>query len=151
VQAVEAQIEEATRNFKLRARLPNPDLKLRPGQFGRVQLILPGERQLLVVPRTAISYNSYGSSVFIVQKMKNPQPKPDQPTPGAPPHTDLEVIQRFVRTGDARGDFVAVVDGLREGEQVATSGLLKLRNEQPVIINNEMAPKVELDPEPPQS
>jgi membrane fusion protein (multidrug efflux system) len=150
VQAVEAQIDQATRNFRLRARLDNPGLKLRPGQFGKLQLVLPGERQLLVVPRTAINYNSFGTSVFVVQKKKDAPPPPEKPMPGMPPHTDLEVVQRFVKTGDARGDYVAVIEGLQEGEQVATSGLLKLRNGQPVIINNEMAPKVELDPAPPQ-
>lgn len=151
VQAVEAQIDEATRNFKVRARLQNADLKLRPGQFGKVRLTLPGERQLLVIPRTAVSYNSYGTSVFVVQKMKTPAPKPEKPMPGMPPHTDIEVVQRFIKTGDARGDYVAVVEGLKEGEQVATSGLLKLRNLQPVIINNTLPPKTELDPNTPQN
>lgn len=150
VQAVEAQIDEATRNFKLRAQLDNAGLKLRPGQFGKLQLILPGERSLLVVPRTAISYNSYGTSVFVVQKKKDAAPPPEKPMPGMPPWTDLEVVQRFVKTGDARGDYVAVAEGLKEGEQVATSGLLKLRNGQPVIINNSIQPKTELDPTPPQ-
>lgn len=151
VDAVEPQIDEATRNFKVRARLSNPDHRLRPGQFGKVTLTLPGERQLLVVPRTAISYNSYGTSVFVVQKQKNPAPPPEKAMPGAPPHTDLEVTQRFVKTGDARGDFVAVTEGLKEGEQVATSGLLKLRNQLPVIINNSNTPKAELNPTTPQN
>jgi membrane fusion protein (multidrug efflux system) len=148
--AVEPRVDEATRNFRLRARLTNHDLKLRAGQFGKVVLSLPGERSLLVVPRTAISYNSYGTSVFVVQKMKTPREKPAKPMPGMPPWTDLEVIQRFVKTGDARGDYVAVTEGLQEGEQVATSGLLKLRNQQPVIINNSIQPKPELNPTPAQ-
>lgn len=151
VVAIEPQIDEATRNFKLRARLANTDHRLRPGLFGKVALTLPGERSLLVVPRTAISYNSYGTSVFVVQKKKDAPPPPAEPTPGAPPYTDLEVIQRFVKTGDARGDFVAVTDNLKEGEQVATSGLLKLRNQLPVIINNNNTPKAELEPTPPQN
>ncbi len=169
--AIEPKVDEATRSFKLRARLANSDLLLRGGQFGKVQLILPGERSLLVVPRTAISYNSYGTSVFVVQKKQNPAPVAENPgkdedekekdedepklaedsPPGARPTTDLEVIQRFVKTGDAKGDFVAVVEGLKEGEQVATSGLLKLRNQQPVIINNTIKPEVELNPTTPQN
>ena len=151
VVAVEPQIDEATRNFRVRARLPNTDHRLRPGQFGKVNLTLPGERLVLVVPRTAISYNSYGTSVFVVQKMKEPPPPSTEPTPGAPPYTDLEVTQRFIKIGDARGDFVTVIDNLKEGEQVATSGLLKLRNQQPVIINNENPPKAELNPVTPQN
>jgi len=149
VLAIEPRVDEATRNFQLRARLPNPDLQLRAGQFGSVTLQLPGERKLVVVPRTAINYSSYGTSVFVVQKKKDAAPPPEKQDPNAPPYTDLEVVQRFVKTGDARGDFVAVVEGLKEGEQVATSGLLKLRNEQPVIINNTVAPKPELNPSVP--
>jgi membrane fusion protein (multidrug efflux system) len=149
--AVEPQIDEATRNFKVRTRLSNSDFKMRPGQFGKVRLTLPGERTLLVVPRTAISYNSYGTSVFVVQKMKTPPQQPEKPMPGMPPHTDIEVVQRFVKMGEAQGDYVAVVDGLKEGEQVATSGLLKLRNQQPVIINNAITPKTELNPTTPQN
>lgn len=151
--AVEPRIDQATRNFQLRARLPNPDRKLRAGQFGRITLNLPGAREMLVLPRTAINYDSYGSSVFVVQRKKEDPnaPKPE-PMPGMPagPTTDLEVAQRFIKVGDARGDYVIVVDGIREGEQVATSGLLKLRNQQPVFINNESAPKTELNPTPPE-
>ena len=146
--AIEPRVEDATRTFRLRAQLDNGALRLRAGQFGKVTLTLPGERSLLVVPRTAVSYNSYGTSVFVLQKMKAPPAKPEKPMPGMPPWTDLEVVQRFVKTGDARGDYVAVMEGLREGEQVATSGLLKLRNQQPVLINNALPPRPELNPTP---
>ncbi|HEX4894950.1 MAG TPA: efflux RND transporter periplasmic adaptor subunit [Solimonas sp.] len=149
VLAVEPRVDEATRNFQLRARLANQDLKLRAGQFARVHLALPGERKLTVVPRTAVNYSSYGTSVFVVQKKKvdpNAPATPAPAMPGAPPATDLEVTQRFVRVGEARGDFVAIVEGLAEGEEVATSGLLKLRNQQPVIIDNSVSPKPELNP-----
>lgn len=148
VLAIEPRVDAATRNFRVRARVNNDDLKLRAGQFGRVHLSLPGERKLVVVPRTAINYSSYGTSVFVVQKKKDAPPPPEKPDPAAP-YTDLEVVQRFVKTGEARGDFVAVVDGLKEGEQVATSGLLKLRNEQPVIINNTVSPNPQLKPQVP--
>lgn len=150
IQAIDSQIEQATRNFQVRAQVANETGLLRPGVFARVVIDLPGVEEVLIVPRTAISYNSFGSSVFIVQKMKEPPPKPEEPAEGMPPWTDMQVVQRFIKTGDARGDFVVVVDGLKAGDQVVTSGLLKLRNEQPVIINNEMAPKVEMNPEPPQ-
>lgn len=148
VLAIEPRVDEATRSFKIRARLQNPGLKLRAGQFGRVHLSLPGERKLLVVPRTAISYNSYGTSVFVVGKKKQAEPAAETPTPGAPAASDLEVTQRFVKIGDSRGDFVAVVEGLKEGDQIATSGLLKLRNGQPVIIDNKLAPDAQIKPIP---
>ena len=148
VLAIEPRVDESTRSFKIRARMQNPGLKLRAGQFGRVRLTLPGERKLLVVSRTAISYNSYGTSVFVVEKRKRPEPAAEHPTPGAPPAADLEVAQRFVKIGDSRGDFVAIVEGLKEGDQVATSGLLKLRNGQPVIIDNKLVPDTQIKPAP---
>ena len=149
--AVEPRIDAATRNFGLRARLPNADLKLRAGLFGNVHLSLPGVREVVALPRTAISYDSYGTSVFIVQ------PKQAEPVAGsadatAPPAEAeapaLVVSQRFIKLGEVHGDYVAVLEGLKEGEQVATSGLLKLRNQQPVIINNESTLKPELQPTP---
>ncbi|MBI3171242.1 MAG: efflux transporter periplasmic adaptor subunit, partial [Hydrocarboniphaga effusa] len=115
-----------------------------------------GEREILAVPRTAVSYNSYGTSVFVVQKTApagnaDADAEAAPAAEGQPPATDLEVVQRFVRIGDGRGDYLAVVDGLKAGEQVATSGLLKLRNQQPVIINNDIAPATQLEPKPPQT
>ncbi len=153
VLAVEPRIDTATRNFSLRARLPNSEQLLRAGQFGRVVLSLPGSRELAVVPRTAISYNSYGTSVFVVQKKvaAASATAATAAAPAQPAATDLEVIQRFVKIGDSRGDFVAIVEGLQPGEQVATSGLLKLRNQQPVIINNTLTPDAQLAPTPPQT
>ncbi|MHA7834791.1 MAG: efflux RND transporter periplasmic adaptor subunit, partial [Algiphilus sp.] len=106
--------------------------------------------ELVVVPRTAVKYNSYGSSVFIVQEDPDKGPPPENPNPNMPPHTELMVKQRFVQLGEARGDFVEVLDGLQGGEEIATTGLLKLRNEMPVIINNEGAPEPKLDPAVPE-
>lgn len=147
VLAVEPQVNPATRNFLLRARLPNPDHHLLPGQFAQVRVGLPGETEVVAVPRTAIHYSSYGTSVFVVQGQENPAPRPSEPKPGMPPYTDLEVRQRFIETGEARGDFIAIT-GLEAGTEIATSGLLKLRNGQPVIINNELTPQAELHPTP---
>ena len=144
--ALESRVDSNTRNFDVRARLPNADGRLRPGQFARVEIDLPGQREVIVVPRTAVKYNSYGSSVFIVQEDPEKGPPPENPNPNMPPHTDLMVKQRFVELGEARGDFVEVVKGLEGGEKIATTGLLKLRNEMPVIINNEGAPEPKLDP-----
>ncbi len=146
VLAIEPRVSESTRNFGVRARLPNPDGLLRAGQFGRVELDLPGEQQMLVVPRTSISYASYGASVFIVRDRK---PAEGQ-TLGAD-EPKLEVVQKFVKIGEGRGDFVAVLDGLVAGDRVATSGLVKLQNNQPIIINNDLAPNSQLEPKTPQN
>ena len=149
--AVEPLVESATRNFKVRARVPNPELALRPGQFGKVLLDLPLSQKMIVVPRTAIDYSAYGNAVFVVSKKKvDPNAPKVEPQPGSPPPTDLEVAQRFVKTGAVRGDYVAITEGLKEGEEIATSGLLKLRNGQPVIINNDVHSSPSSDPKPKQ-
>lgn len=143
VLAVEPKVDPATRNVRLRARLPNSDLKLRAGQFGDVTLRLPGSQKVLALPRTAINYSSYGASVFVV--------KGDRQAAAEEGGEPLTVTQRFVRLGPARGDFVAVVDGLDATDEVATSGLLKLRNDQPVILNNDIRLEPELSPTPPNT
>lgn len=147
--AIEPRVDVATRNFGVRARLPNPDGALRAGQFARIALQLPGAREVQVIPRTAINYSSYGTSVFVVQPRKKAEG--EQPAKEGEGQPELEAVQRFVRIGEARGDFVIVVDGLKPDEQVATSGLMKLNNHQPVIINNDIQPNVQLDPKPPQT
>lgn len=148
VLAVEPRVEPATRNILLRARLPNPDRRLRGGMFARVQLMLSGVTEVLAVPRTAISYDSYGSSVFVVEQKPADGAAAPAPAEDTPPAPALIVRQRFVKTGLARGDFVAVLEGLKPGDQVATSGLLKLRNEQPVVVDNSVQPDAQLDPTP---
>lgn len=150
VLAIEPRVDPATRNFKVRARVPNPDLMLRPGQFGKVRLELPTSQNVVVIPRTAIDYSAYGNAVYVVQKKKGAPAPPAEPVPGAPPATDLEVVQRFVKTGPVRGDFVAITEGLKEGEEIATAGLLKLRNGHPVIINNDVTSTPVIEPKPKQ-
>lgn len=108
--------------------------------FGQVILSLEGSRDVLAVPRTAINYSSYGTSVYVIEPVEDPQEG----------EAEKKAVQRFVTVGDARGDFVAIVDGLKEGDEVATSGLLKLRNGQPVKIDYDQSPDAELDPNPEQ-
>jgi membrane fusion protein (multidrug efflux system) len=147
VTAIEPKIDSKTRNVDLRARLSNSDLRLKPGLFATVTLTLAGENVVTVIPRTAVNYTSYGDSVYVVQA--NPDaPPPAESDKGDMPYTDKEVIQRIVTLGEARGDFIAVTSGLEPGTEVASAGLLKLRNKQPVIINNNNAPEPELSPMP---
>lgn len=148
--AIEPQVDAATRNFRVRARVPNTDLALRPGQFCKVRLDLPHMQKIVVVPRTAIDYSAYGNAVYVLRKKKDAAQPAAPAMPGAPPPTDLEVEQRFVKTGAVRGDFVAILDGLKPGEEIAVTGLLKLRNGMPVIVNNDLNSKPVLDPKPQQ-
>lgn len=145
ITALEARVTAATRNFDVQAIIQNPDKVLRPGQFARVRVMLPEAREVMVLPRTAIQYNSYGSSVYVVAERDVEPPKEDL-GPNAPKFSDLHVLRRFVDVGEARGDFVEVLSGVSVGEEVASAGLLKLSNEQPVFINNEQPLDVELEP-----
>ena len=112
----------------------NPDGALRAGMFGRITIQRPGTDSVLAIPRTSISYDSFGTSVFVIQKAEDDAEK-------------QVVNQRFIRIGKARGDFVEVLEGLEEGEQIASGGLLKLRNGAPVIIDNSVPTEPSLNPD----
>ena len=128
VSTVNSEVDSSTRNIRVRATFPNKDGILRPGLFVNVEVNSADQRDVLVVPATAVVYAPYGDSVFVL---------------------DALVAQpRFVRLGDRRGDLVAVVSGLKEGETVVSNGAFKLRKGMSVIVNNSLAPPVEADPKP---
>ena len=146
VTAIEPLVDPNTRNFKAQATVQNPDGKLRPGSFAHVGFALGGERQVVVIPQTAVSFNPYGNAVFVISKVKRKDGETDMQ--GKPLTGDkLIVTQRFIKTGATRGDLIAVTDGLKPGEQVVTSGLLKLRNDAEVTINNKVQPSAEAQPQ----
>jgi membrane fusion protein (multidrug efflux system) len=111
--------------------------------FGQVTVVLPQQPQLVIVPATAIVHASYGDSVFIVE------PKPaDSPgmreTPDGKP---VKIVrQAFVRLGTARGDFVAITEGLKPNLEVVTAGAFKLRNGGPVVVDNRVQAQPQLAP-----
>ncbi len=146
VTAVEPLVDPNTRNFKAQATVQNPDGKLRPGSFAHVGFALGGERQVVVIPQTAVSFNPYGNAVFVISKVKRKEGETDMQ--GKPLTGDkLIVTQRFIKTGATRGDLIAVTEGLKAGEEVVTSGLLKLRNDAEVTINNKVQPSADSQPE----
>ncbi|WP_286836942.1 efflux RND transporter periplasmic adaptor subunit [Spongiibacter sp.] len=136
--AVEPKIDAQTRNFDVRARFANPEKVLKPGLFAKVTVNLGEPTQVLVLPKTAIQYSSYGDSVFVIRQQEGGDAEA------------LDVIQRFVTLGEARGDFIEVISGVKEGDEVASTGLLKLRSGQPVTIDNTLRPEPSLTPAPPQ-
>jgi membrane fusion protein (multidrug efflux system) len=150
ITSVEPQVDPQTRNFEVQATLRNPDNALRPGTFARVTFSQGSEQRVVVIPQTAISFNPYGNSVYVVTQA--PAPAKDDPAQskaqGTPPGPTLVVKQRFVKTGATHGDLIAITEGLKPGERVATSGLLKLRNDATVIINNSVLPTSEKAPTP---
>jgi membrane fusion protein (multidrug efflux system) len=139
ITAVSPKVDTNTRNLQVEAQLANPDKKILPGMFANVNIKLGGEVQLLTLPQTAVTYNPYGSTVFIAK----PTGKKDKQ--GNP---SLEAQQVFVTTGATRGDQVAILKGINEGDTVVTSGQLKLKNGTPLIINNKVQPANSPDPKP---
>ncbi|QNP41603.1 efflux RND transporter periplasmic adaptor subunit [Lysobacter solisilvae (ex Woo and Kim 2020)] len=147
VTAVEPQVDASTRNFKAQATLRNPGNTLRPGAFAHVGFDVGGARDVVVIPQTAVSFNPYGNAVFVITKA--PRKEGEKDAQGKPLTGDkLVVQQRFVKTGATRGDLIAVTDGLKPGEEVVTSGLLKLRNDAEVTINNKVQPSADARPAP---
>ncbi|MDD5404894.1 MAG: efflux RND transporter periplasmic adaptor subunit [Sulfuricella sp.] len=137
VTAIEPQVDTATRNLKVRARVPNPRGVLLPGVFATVRLTRGQPGQYVTLPNAAVAYNPYGATVFIV--------KDDGKGPDGKPR--LTVQQRFVTTGLTRGDQVAILKGVRAGETVVTGGQLKLRNGSPVVVNNRVQPSDNPNPQ----
>ena len=152
ISTVNSEVDPATRNIRVRATFPNKEGILRPGLFVNVEVSASDQRQVLVIPATAVVFAPYGDSVFVLdaktQKLddQKTQKMDDQKKPGEPPA--LVAQPRFVRLGDRRGDLVAVVSGLTEGETVVSNGAFKLRKGMSVLVNNTLAPPVELDPRP---
>jgi membrane fusion protein, multidrug efflux system len=138
VTAINSMVDAVTRNVSVQGTLENPDHTLRPGMFAKVDVVLPKKGKTLVVPGSAISYAPYGDSVFVIEKKKDEKTGKES----------RAIRQQFVRVGEARGDFVAITRGLRVGETIVSTGVFKLRNGMPVTINNDLAPKPQLDPKP---
>ncbi|HKP02309.1 MAG TPA: efflux RND transporter periplasmic adaptor subunit [Chthoniobacterales bacterium] len=136
--ALNSSVDPVTRNVTLQATIENKDHMLRPGMFAKVEVVLPEKQKTLVVPGSAISYAPYGDSVYVIENKK------DEKT-----GKESQVLrQQFVRVGEARGDFVSVTKGLEPGQQIVSTGVFKLRNGMAVVINNDLAPKPQLNPKP---
>lgn len=145
--AVEPRIDAQTRNFTVQASFANAGNVIRPGAFAKVRFNVGDARQVVVVPQTAVSFNPYGNSVYVITE--EPRKEGEVDMTGKPlTGKKLVVTQRFIKTGATRGDLVAVTDGLKPGERVVTSGLLKLRNGAEVTINNAVQPTSEAAPTP---
>lgn len=136
IEAIDPRINGTTRNLRVRARLPNSDETLHPGMFVRVEVVLPEENEVIVLPATAIVYSPYGDSVYVVAKDDK----------GV-----LAAQQRFVRVGPKRGDQISLLGGVKAGEEVVTAGQGKLRPGSPVTINNSIVPANNPAPKPAES
>lgn len=138
-------IDMQTRSVGLQATFENKEHLLRPGMFARVEVILPGEDEVLVIPSTSILSAPFGDSVYVIE--------PAPPSTNAPAKASggWAVRQQFIRTGRVRGDFTTVESGLKAGDKVVSSGLFKLRNGMGVVENNSATPEATKKPKPADS
>ncbi|MCX6966935.1 MAG: efflux RND transporter periplasmic adaptor subunit [Verrucomicrobia bacterium] len=152
ITAIDSRVDEATRNVQIEATIRNPERKLRAGMFTNVELLLPEQKGVLAIPASSINYAPYGDSIFIVKEIKLKDGTAQK-----------QAIQQFVKLGASRGDQITVLSGLKEEDEVITSGVFKLRSNepveakasaplpQPVNINNEIQPGNEGNPNPPDT
>lgn len=133
ITAIDSRIDPATRNITLQATFENADGQLRPGMFVKVEVVLPEKREVLMVPQTAIIYNAYGDSVFVVTEGEE---------------GGLVARQVFVRLGERRGDFVEILSGLEAGQRIVRAGAFKLRNNTPVALSDTGVVEAKLHPTP---
>lgn len=138
VNAVDPKVDPQTRNVGIEATLRNPGRELLPGMYVTVEVRSGAQQRYLTLPRTAVTFNPYGETVYLVeQRGRDASGKPV-----------LVAAQKFITVGPSRGDQVAVTAGIREGDLVVTSGQLKLRAGSPVIISSQGLPANDPDPRP---
>lgn len=128
--AINPDLDAVTRSVGLQATFENGDQVLRPGMFVRVNVLLPEEKAVMVIPATAVLSAPFGDSVYVVETR--------QSTNGAP--AGLFVRQQFIRPGQNRGNLLSVESGLKPGDRIVGAGLFKLRNDMPVKESNAIVP-----------
>jgi membrane fusion protein (multidrug efflux system) len=138
IAVINPEVDPNTLNVKVRAELENPHQRLLPGMYATVDITAGKPQRYITLPQTAVTYNPYGTIAYLVEKEgTDSQGKPK-----------LVARQVFVTTGDKRGDQVAVLKGIKEGDVVVTSGQVKLHNGSVVVINNDIQPSDEPNPQP---
>jgi membrane fusion protein (multidrug efflux system) len=141
ITAVDSVIDPATRNIAVQATFPNGDGKLHPGQFVDTKMVVGSTDDVVAIPASSINHAPYGDSVYIVSQLKDPKSGKEY----------KGVRQQFVKVGPGRGDQVAILSGIKPGEEVVTSGVFKLRNGASVQVNNETQPGNNPAPKPEES
>jgi membrane fusion protein, multidrug efflux system len=138
ISALNPKVDTGSRNLQVRAVLQNPEHKLLPGMYATVDIAIGAPQNFITLPQTAISYNPYGDTVYVVDnKGVDANGKPQ-----------LIARQTFVTAGATRGDQVAVLKGVGEGDTVVTAGLIKLHNGSAILIDNSITPTADAAPVP---
>ena len=136
IEAFDARVAQDTRTLMVRGRLPNADHRLLPGMFANIAVLEGKPKELVTVPRTAVTYGLYGDSVWVVKEGPPELEKTASVGEVEVPPPQLTVERRFVRVGPSQGDEVAILEGVKAGEQVVTSGQLKLHPDAAIKIDN---------------
>ena len=137
ITAISPKVDPNTRNIQVEALVSNPDKNLLPGMFANLKIESGEKLRYITVPQTAVTYNPYGSVIYIAKQGTGKDGKPN-----------LEAQQVFVTTGPTRGDQVAILKGVQIGDTIVTSGQLKLKNGTPLIVNNAVVPANNANPKP---
>lgn len=138
IAAINPKVDVSTRNVQLRATLANPDHKLLPGMFAKLSIDTGTPQRYVTLPQTAVTFSPYGDTVYLVEDK-------GQTDKGQP---QLVAHQTFITTGPTRGDQVAVMAGVKEGDTVVTGGQIKLRNGSPLLVDNKVVPSNDANPKP---
>jgi membrane fusion protein, multidrug efflux system len=138
ISAINPKVDPQTRNIKIEATVPNPKHELLPGMFTTVHVETGQVEHYLTLPQTAVTYNPYGETVYLVS----------QAAKGKKGEPQLTAHETFVTTGRTRGDQVAILKGIQAGDTVVTSGQLKLKNGSRVVVNNQIQPSDQAAPQP---
>ena len=136
ITAINPEVDRNTRNIQIEATVDNPEHELLPGMFTTLEINAGETRQYITLPLTAVTYNSYGETVFVVKNTENNR------------EGKQIAKQTFVTTGPTRGDQVAILGGIMAGDIIVTSGQLKLKSGNSVIVNNKIQPSNEAAPRP---
>jgi len=137
IEAIEPQVEKDTRNIRVRAVVDNPESKLLPGMFARIDIELPARDQVITIPHAAVTHSPYGDAVFVVSEKKNAAGK-----------AETVVTNTAVVTGATRGDQIAIISGLPTGATIVTAGQQKLRNGSAVVVDNKVPVSNSASPAP---
>ena len=153
VESINSKVDSASRNVQVRASFKNADKRLVPGMFATVAIDSGDSSTEITLPQTCVTYNPYGDTVYVlVHGTGGNAPAGDGKTndgkggDGKPKDT---VEQRFVKLGATRGDQVAIISGVSEGDVVVSAGQIKLRNGAAVVVNNSVQPTDDIHPSPP--
>ena len=137
IATIDPKVDPATRNVAVRASLPNPDHKLLPGMYASGSIATGDVEHHITLPQTAIIFNPYGNIVYLVKQKTDDKGK-----------TSMIAQQTVVQTGATRGDQIAVLSGLKEGDQVVSEGQNKLQNGMTITVDNTIQPSNDSNPHP---